>query len=162
MQGLPFFLHVHVYITEPSLKALLHELHSVRASWYNIGLELDIPHTELDCFEQCHPDQLVSMREMLKHWLKTAVDPPPTWEAVVNALRSPLVNEMSVAAQLELKYCTSVQYMKGESSHPTQIEKSEDSLLSLSMTSELMCSNCSFYALIKGDFRFNGTCEVVC
>ena len=118
----------------PSLKALLRELHPVRASWYNIGLELDIPHTELDYLEQNYSDQL---REVLKYWLKTAVDPPPTWEAVVIALRSPSVNEINLAAQLEAKYRTSVQYMRGKSSHPTQIEKSEDSLLSLSMTSEL-------------------------
>ena len=118
----------------PSLKALLRELHPVRASWYNIGLELDIPHTELDYLEQNYSDQL---REVLKYWLKTAVDPPPTWEAVVIALRSSLVNEKSIAAQLEAKYRTSVQYMRGKSSHPTQIEESEDSLLSLSMTSEL-------------------------
>ena len=52
------------------------------------------------------------MCEVLKHWLKTAVDPPPTWEAVVTALRSPLVNEMSVSAQLEAKYCASVQCLK--------------------------------------------------
>ena len=118
---------------------------------------MEIPFTTLDCFKQNHSDQLEIMRETLKHWLKTAVDPPPTWEAVVMALRSPIVNEMSVAAQLESKYCTPEQ---GESSHPTQMEKSEDSLLSSSMTSELMCSNYSFYALIKGDFRFNGTCDV--
>ena len=34
--------------TEPTLKALLIELHSVRVNWYNIGLELDIPYTELN------------------------------------------------------------------------------------------------------------------
>ena len=49
------------------------------------------------------------MREMLKHWLKTSIDPPPTWEAVITALRSPLVNEKIVAAQLESMYCTPVQ-----------------------------------------------------
>ena len=92
---------MHVYLTEPSLKALLRELHPVRASWYNIGLELDIPHTELDYLEQNYSDQL---REVLKYWLKTAVDPPPTWEAVVIALRSPSVNEKSIAAQLETKF----------------------------------------------------------
>ena len=122
---------MHVYLTEPSLKALLRELHPVRASWYNIGLELDIPHTELDYLEQNYSDQL---REVLKYWLKTVVDPPPTWEAVVIAA---LVNEKSIAAHLEAKYRTSVQYMRGKSSHPIQIEESEDSLLSLSMTSEL-------------------------
>ena len=41
------------------------------------------------------------MRVMLKHWLQTAVAPCPTWEAVVKALKSPLVNEMKLAAELE-------------------------------------------------------------
>jgi len=53
------------------------------------------------------------MREMLKHWLKTAVDPRPTWEVVVIALRSCSVDERYVAEQLELKYCT--QHKKDES-----------------------------------------------
>ena len=43
------------------------------------------------------------MMEMLKHWLQTAVDPCPTWEAVVKVLKSPLVNEMKLAAELEHK-----------------------------------------------------------
>ena len=43
------------------------------------------------------------MRVVLKHWLQTAVDPHPTWEAVVKALKSPLVNEMKLAAELECK-----------------------------------------------------------
>ena len=54
------------------------------------------------------------MRAVLKHWFKTAVDPPPTWEAVVVTLRSPLVNEMNVAAKLESKYCAPVQYAMGK------------------------------------------------
>ena len=54
------------------------------------------------------------MWEVLKHWLTTAVDPPPTWEAVVVALRSPIVDQMKVAAQLELKYCAPVQYTMGK------------------------------------------------
>ena len=49
------------------------------------------------------------MCEMLKHWLETAVDPPPTWETVVSALRSPIVDMKYIAAQLELKYCEPVQ-----------------------------------------------------
>ena len=50
-----------------------------------------------------HSDTLDLMMEMLKHWLQTAVDPCPTWEAVVKALKSPLVNEMKLAAELERK-----------------------------------------------------------
>ena len=72
------------------------------------------------------------MREMLKEWLRTAVDPSPSWEAVVTALRSPLVNEMNVAAQLESKYCAPVQYdMREESSCHTQVEMNEGNTISL-------------------------------
>lgn len=40
------------------------------------------------------------MREMLKHWLQTTVNPHPTWMAIVTALRSRSVDEQSVAEQL--------------------------------------------------------------
>ena len=88
---------------------------------------MDIPHTTLDCFKQNYSDQSDLIREVLKCWLKTVVDPPPSWEAVVTALRSPSVNEKSIAAQLESKYCTPVQHIHiGEESNiPTSIEKTE-------------------------------------
>ena len=70
-------------------------------------------------------DPLHLMREMLKHWLDTAVDPHPTWEAVVTALRSPIVDKKRVAEQLESKYCTSVQHMKEDSNRSTNMEKNE-------------------------------------
>ena len=37
------------------------------------------------------------MCEILKYWLRTAVKPCPTWEAVFTALRSPAVNESYLA-----------------------------------------------------------------
>ena len=117
-------IYFSIYV-EPSLKALLHELHPVRASWYNIGLELDVPYTELDCFKQNCSDQLELMREVLKHWLKSAVDPPPSWEAVVKALRSPTVNEKHVAEQLESKYCASVQHTQEKPNSANEVKKSE-------------------------------------
>ena len=61
-----------------------------------------------------HSNVSDSLCEMLMLWLRTAVDPPPTWEAVVTALRSPAVNENYLADQLEAKYCNPVQPMMGE------------------------------------------------
>ena len=92
--------------TVSCLRVLLNELHPVRASWYNIGLQLDIPHTELDCFEQAYSDPSDLLWEVLKHWDGTSLD--FTWEAVVRALRSPIVDKKFIAEQLESKYCTSV------------------------------------------------------
>ena len=114
-----------LHMPEPSLKALLNELHPVCARWYNIGLQLDIPHTKLDCFRQMYSDPSDLMREVLKHWLQTAIDPRPTWRAVVTALRSHSVDEQSVAEQLESKYCTPVQCVMYKSNSPVKEEKSE-------------------------------------
>ena len=122
-QKIKMFLFAY---TEPTLKALVNELHPVRASWFRIGLELDIPHTELICFRQMHSDFSDSLCEMLMHWLTAADDPPPSWEAVVTALRSPLVNEKNVATQLESKYCAPVQHIMDESKcQPAKTERSK-------------------------------------
>ena len=118
------WLSYFVY-TELKLKTLLNELHPVRASWYKIGLELDIPHTELDCFEKKYSDPSDLICEVLKYWLKTSIDPPPTWEAVVTALTSQIVNEKNVAAQLESKYCSPVHCMSEKSNSPTKVENSK-------------------------------------
>ena len=53
--------------TEKPLK----ELHPVCASWYNIGLELDIAYTTLDNLKQNYLYQFDLMREMLKEWFIT-------------------------------------------------------------------------------------------
>ena len=107
--------------TELTLKALLNELDPVRAIWFKIGLELDIPHTELMCFRTTYSDFSDAMCEMLIYWLKTNVD--PSWKAVVTALRSCLVNEKNLAAQLESKYCTPT---REESNSPiTKMKKNE-------------------------------------
>ena len=113
----------YVFLTEPTLKALLNELHPVRASWYMIGLELDIPHTELDCFQRKYQVDLLC--EVLKYWFRTAVDPRPTWKAVVAALRSPIVDEKYVAELLEEKYCEPVLCMGDKFSSHTKVERSE-------------------------------------
>ena len=114
--------------TEPTLKTLLIELHSVRDSWYNIGLELGIPYTELNCFRKMYSDPSDSLREVLIHWLKTAVDPRPSWDAVISALRSLIVNETNVAAQLKSKYCPPMQGIMDTSNSPTKAEKCEGTL----------------------------------
>ena len=76
----------------------------------------------MDCFKQNYSDQTDLMCEVLKHWLDTTTDPPPTWEVVITALRSLTVNKKKVADQLESKYCAPVRCM-GEKS--TKVEKNK-------------------------------------
>ena len=110
---------------EPTLKELLNELHPVQTNWFNIGLELGISHVTLNSFKQMNTNPLELMREMLIHWLDRTVDPRPTWEAVVKALRSPIVEMHHVAEQLELKYCAPVQCTKEESNSSIRMEEHE-------------------------------------
>ena len=109
--------------TEPTLKALLTELHPVRDSWYNIGLQLDIPHITLNCFQQNYTKHMNLMREVLIYWLETAVD--PRWITIVIALRSSLVNENHLADQLESKYCAPVQLMREKLNSHTGVKERE-------------------------------------
>ena len=75
----------------------------------------------MDCFKQNYSDQTDLMCEVLKHWLDTTTDPPPTWEAVITALRSPTVDKKKVADQLESKYFHCME----ESNSSTKVEKSK-------------------------------------
>ena len=77
---------------------------------------------------------------MLKEWLKIADDPLPSWEAVVTALRSHSVNEKSIAAQLESKYCVPAPVME-ESNNPNRMEKSRGITVSV--------INCCTYHIIQ-------------
>ena len=63
-----------------------------RTKWYDIGLELGIDAETLNCIEKENPRQLQDcLRNMLKTWLERA-HPRPTWEALIEALKSPLVD----------------------------------------------------------------------
>ena len=72
-----------------------------------------------------HSDPSDLMREMLKHWLQKAINPPPTWGTVITALRSRSVNEQSVAELLESKYCIPAQSAMHESNSPIKEERSD-------------------------------------
>ena len=72
-----------------------------------------------------YSDTLDLLCEMLKYWLETAVDPRPTWEAVVKALKSPLVKEMNLAGQLEHECCAPMQRVWEEFSSPIKLEEIE-------------------------------------
>ena len=73
----------------------------MRTKWKMIGLGLRLPHSDLEAMSSSPQDCLE--RSMSK-WLKR-VDPPPTWQAIVDVLRSPLVNEHWLANYLEEKFC---------------------------------------------------------
>jgi len=85
------------------LGTLLGSLESIRAKWYNFGLQLRVDIGILDDIAVQYSDPLDCLRETLKHWLKTF--PNCTWKCIVNALGSPIVGANVLALELERKHC---------------------------------------------------------
>lgn len=86
------------------LSTVLEELYEARTKWYFIGLKLKVPVDTLDSIKTQSDDPNECLLQALKHWLKM-VDPKPTWQALVDALRSCLVEEHPLANSIEEKYC---------------------------------------------------------
>ena len=86
------------------LGQVLEELHNVSPRWYKIGLQLKLSPDTMDKIKGEESDSNDQLLEMLKVWLKN-VEPTPTWEALVQALRTRSVGRDKEANRLEEKYC---------------------------------------------------------
>lgn len=87
----------------PKLKDIVEELHGVKTKWKRIGLQLNVPDTELEKIESMHKgDPEESLYQMIREWFKTE---EPTWSAIVTALRTRSVNELQLARSLKRNKC---------------------------------------------------------
>ena len=83
------------------LCVVLEELYEAQTCWYNFGLKLGLKPCALDAIKtRCSGDEC--FQETLKEYLKTTT---PSWRALVEALRSPIVNQPQLAEKVEQKYC---------------------------------------------------------
>ena len=83
------------------LKTVCAAIWEARTDWMNIGIELSIIKTDLDTIkvtESGNPGNCLT--EMLTLWLKQ-VDPPPTWLALIAALKQPTIGLQQLAEQIE-------------------------------------------------------------
>ena len=77
------------------------KLFSVKTEWYNLGLELGQRVPTLDGIDAKYSsDPPQCFRQVLKEWLK-GVNPRPTWQAMVNALKSHTVAQYHLAEQIQ-------------------------------------------------------------
>jgi len=79
-------------------------LYEARAKWYDIGVELKLSPGTLTSIGKDYHGVAEYLREVCSEWLK-CIDPPPTWEALAEALESRPVGEGHLAQQLRDKYC---------------------------------------------------------
>lgn len=91
-------------LTTKDLKVMMELLNGVAHNWYMLGIQLDVDTGVLSQLEEFHRDVTQYMNQMLKLLMK--VDPPITVRRLLDALRSPIVEEKSLARKLEESYGT--------------------------------------------------------
>lgn len=84
------------------LRYIVEALAEVKLKWLQIGLQLGVSPSTLECIEgQCSKDFDKALYEMIKEWLKLMSDQPHTWNDIVKALRLKSVNEGKLADKVE-------------------------------------------------------------
>ena len=82
-------------------------VYEARTKAYEIGLILKVAVDTLDSIDKRYDDPSDKLREVLKTWLRTASK--PTWQDILDALRSRVVGQLKLASDIEAKYCTTVE-----------------------------------------------------
>ena len=101
-----YYLLLPDILTLSDLKTILEELCRVAYKWKSIGIQLSLEDGVLKNIQSsCQTaDIQATLHEIVSEWLKR-VHPPPTWKALVEALRSKSVGEKRLALSIEQKYC---------------------------------------------------------
>ena len=87
------------------LSVVLEELFAIRSHWNPMGLKLGLKVDTLDAIkQQCCGDPRDCFQEMLKNYLKKT-NPLPSWRSLIEALKSPTVDQPQLAKKLEKQYC---------------------------------------------------------
>ena len=96
-------------MTAEDVKVVQESLWEVRSKWRNLGIQLDMKPGDLEAIGErsSNPDDCFT--DCILCWLKQG-NPPPTWRAVIKALRSPTVGFQGLAEELEIEYlqCSSI------------------------------------------------------
>ena len=86
------------------LKAIRTAIWEARSDWQDIGIELGLKVADLDAIEKNnHGNVEKCFSKMLTLWLRRA-NPPPTWSAMIEALKEPAVGFEDLAEQVESKF----------------------------------------------------------
>ena len=81
----------------------MNALTPVTAQWQSFGIQLGVDPNKLKEFEDFTRNVKYYLSETLQIWLKQN-DPPPTIQDLLDALRSPVLSNNTLAKKLEKKY----------------------------------------------------------
>ena len=91
-------------LTTSDLKKVCNAVWDARTKWYNNGIQLETDVSVLDAIKHDNDDVGLCLTAMLTGWLKQTT-PLPTWQELVDTLKSPMVGCRHLAESIEKKYC---------------------------------------------------------
>lgn len=91
-----------VDLVPKSLPKVLKLIWKARDKWFNLGLVLGVDEIALKMLKHRYSDEEACFREMLSTWLKM-IDPLPSWEGLLAALREPPVGHALLAEHVRIK-----------------------------------------------------------
>ena len=92
-------------LTTADLATLQNALYEVRDVWYHLGVQLNVPLSDLRAIKAEYRDKPGDcLLEMLSVWLSITT-PSPTWQTVVDALCCPAIGIQKVAENIQRTYC---------------------------------------------------------
>ena len=84
---------------------VLRELSEITNKWFELGLALGLKYSTLNGIETDKTTVDERKREMVRSWLQKKDEcTPPSWQALVEALKDTLVQHIDVAENIEQKY----------------------------------------------------------
>lgn len=102
-------MHSAVDLVSDNLPKVKNLLWDASPDWFDLGLELGIGQTTLRAIQ--HDNRDVTKRcftDMLSEWLKM-VDPIPSWEGLIAALKQPSIGHNKLATKVEKEVGITVQ-----------------------------------------------------
>ena len=92
-------------LTSKDLKDIQNVLWDAQTKWFNIGIQLGLDSVKLKAIECDYANVKDRFNQMLSEWL-VQIDPEPTWDRLVSALKARPVDCKQIAQEIEQKYCT--------------------------------------------------------
>ena len=91
-------------------KRVSKEISAAASKWREIGLVLKIPQSSLDKVNKSRSSTTAEQKlsGMIKEWFQECPSSDVSWQTLVDALRSRVVNEERLAQVLEVKYCPGI------------------------------------------------------
>ena len=104
-----------IIMAELELPKVINELYEARHKWFDIGLQLQLDHSELKSIEDKYrSDPGDCFRQMLIAWKTSSSQAHKTWSTLANILRQPAIRYEELATKVEEKYCQPQRAIIGE------------------------------------------------